>query len=206
MRTTDVIVIGAGHNGLVAACYIARAGLSVLVLERRPVVGGAAVTEELMPGVRVSAASYSLSLLRPDVYRDLELARHGLAFTPKDPQMFVPLPDERHFFVWRDETRTQDELARIHRPDAEAYRRWGRFWDEAVSLLRPFAESPSPPPPLEVERSWGAAAPTCGASRSRAAPPSLWRRSSSRMRCEASSRPRESSVRGRGRGSQARPG
>jgi phytoene dehydrogenase-like protein len=145
-------VIGAGHNGLVAACYLARAGLSVLVLERRPVVGGAAVTEELMPGVRVSAASYSLSLLRPDVHRDLELARHGLACVPKDPQMFVPLPDERHFFIWRDEARTQEELARIHRPDAEAYRRWGQFWEEAVALLRPFAESPPPPPPLEVER------------------------------------------------------
>ena len=145
-------MIGAGHNGLVAACYIARAGLSVLVLERRPVVGGAAVTEELMPGVSVSAASYSLSLLRPDVYRDLELARHGLAFTPKDPQMFVPLPDDRHFFIWRDESRTQEELARIHRPDAESYPRWARFWEEAVALLRPFAESPSPPPPVEVER------------------------------------------------------
>jgi phytoene dehydrogenase-like protein len=152
MRRRDAIVIGAGHNGLVAAGYLARAGLSVLVLERRPLVGGAAVTEELMPGVRVSAASYSLSLLRPDVHRDLELSRHGLVFMPKDPQMFVPLPDERHFFVWRDEARTQEELARIHRPDAEAYRRWGRFWEEAVALLRPFAESPSPPPPLEVER------------------------------------------------------
>ncbi len=113
--------------GLVASCYLARAGLSVLVLERRPVVGGAAVTEELMPGVSISAASYSLSLLRPDVHRDLELTRHGLAFTPKDPQMFVPLPDGRHFFVWRDEARTQEELARIHRPDAEAYPRWERF-------------------------------------------------------------------------------
>ena len=152
MPRRDAIVVGAGHNGLVAACYLARAGLSVLVLERGPVVGGAAVTEELMPGVRVSAASYSLSLLRPDIHRDLELARHGLAFTPKDPQMFVPLPDGRHFFVWRDEARTRAELARIHRPDAEAYRRWGRFWEEAVTLLRPFAESSSPPPPLEVER------------------------------------------------------
>ncbi len=152
MHTTDAIVIGAGHNGLVAACYLARAGLSVLVLERHSVIGGAAVTEEIMPGVRGSAASYALSLLRPDVYRELELARHRLAFTPKDPQMFVPLPDGRHFFIWRDEARTQEELARIHRPDADAYPRWGRFWEEAVALLRPFAESASPPPPLEVER------------------------------------------------------
>jgi phytoene dehydrogenase-like protein len=152
MPRTDAIVIGAGHNGLIAACYLARSGLSVLVLERRPLVGGAAVTEELMPGVRVSAASYSLSLLRPDIHRDLELLRHGLVITPKDPQLFVPLPDDRHFLVWRDEDRTQEELARIHRPDADAYPRWGRFWEEAAALLRPFAESSSPPPPLEVER------------------------------------------------------
>lgn len=152
MQKRDAVVIGAGHNGLVAACYLARAGLSVLVLERRPVVGGAAVTEELLPGVRVSAASYALSLLRPDVYRDLELARHGLQFTPKDPQMFVPLPDGRHFFVWRDAARTREELAKIHPPDADAYPRWGRFWEEAVALLRPFVESADPPPPAEVEK------------------------------------------------------
>ncbi len=141
MKKTDAIVIGAGHNGLVAACYLARAGLSVLVLERRPVVGGAAVTEELMPGVRVSAASYALSSFRPDIYRDLQLARHGLAFGAKDPQMFVPLPDGRHFFVWRDGARTREELQKIHPPDADAYLRWGRFWEEAVALLRPFAET-----------------------------------------------------------------
>ena len=147
MTRPDAIVVGAGHNGLVAACYLARAGLKVRVLERRPVVGGAAVTEELMPGVKVSAASYALSLLRPDIFRDLELARHGLQFTPKDPQLFVPLPENRHFFVWRDGARTREELAKIHPPDADAYLRWSRFWEEAVSLLRPLVESAAPPPP-----------------------------------------------------------
>lgn len=147
----DVIVVGAGHNGLVAACYLARAGQRVKVLERRAVVGGAAVTEELMPGVRVSAASYALSMLRPDVHRDLDLARHGLRFTPKDPQLFVPLPDGRHFFVWRDPARTREELVRISPADADAYGRWGRFWDEAVAQLRPLVEDPDPPPPAEVE-------------------------------------------------------
>lgn len=151
-----MVVIGAGHNGLVAACYLARAGLRVAVLERRGLVGGAAVTEEILPGFRTSTASYSLSLLRPDIHRDLELARHGLRFTPKEPQMFVPLPGGRHFFVWRDAARTREELARIHPPDAEGYRRWGAFWEEAVALLRPFAEDPAPPPPEGVEAALGA--------------------------------------------------
>ncbi|MEX2394034.1 MAG: FAD-dependent oxidoreductase, partial [Actinomycetota bacterium] len=84
--TTDVVVIGAGHNGLVAAAYLARAGLRVNVYERRDVYGGAAVTEEIAPGFRVSTASYALSMLRPDIYTDLELHRHGLVAVPKDPQ------------------------------------------------------------------------------------------------------------------------
>ncbi|HEY8201394.1 MAG TPA: NAD(P)/FAD-dependent oxidoreductase [Actinomycetota bacterium] len=150
-RTWDAVVVGAGHNGLVAAAYLARAGLDVAVLERREVVGGAAVTEELLPGYRVSTAAYSLSLLRPDVWRDLDLGAHGLSFSPKDPQLFVPLPDGRHFFVWRDTDRTCEELARIHGPDADAYRRWNGFWDEAVALLRPLVEAPDPPRLGEVE-------------------------------------------------------
>jgi phytoene dehydrogenase-like protein len=150
-RVRDAVVVGAGHNGLVAAAYLARAGLDVLVLERRDVVGGAAVTEELLPGYRVSTAAYSLSLLRPDVCRDLELPAHGLSWYPKDPQLFVPLPDGRHFFVWRDADRTAAELARIHPADAEGYRRWGAFWEEAVALLRPLVEAPDPPRLGEVE-------------------------------------------------------
>ena len=146
----DAIVVGAGHNGLVAAAYLARAGRSVLVLERRDRVGGAAVTEEIIPGFRVSTASYSLSLLRPDIAADLRLAERGLRLHPKDPQLFVPLPDGRHFFVWRDARRTAEELARIHRPDAEAYGAWTAFWDEAVALLRPLVETDAPPPPAEV--------------------------------------------------------
>lgn len=149
--TRGAVVVGAGHNGLVAAAYLARAGLDVLVLERRSVVGGAAVTEELLPGYRVSTAAYSLSLLRPDIWRDLGLAAKGLSFYPKDPQLFVPLPDGRHFFVWRDADRTAAELARIHPPDADGYRRWSAFWDEAAALLRPLVETPDPPGLRDVE-------------------------------------------------------
>jgi phytoene dehydrogenase-like protein len=148
----DAIVVGSGHNGLVAACYLARAGLRVCVLERRDVLGGATVTEELLPGFRVSTASYSFSLFRPDVYRDLDLAAHGLTFSPKDPQLFVPLPDGRHFFIWRDGERTRSEIERIHPPDVEGHRRWGAWWEEAVALLRPLVEDPDPPPLAGVEK------------------------------------------------------
>ena len=139
------VIVGAGHNGLVAAAYLARAGLDVTVFERRPVVGGAAVTEEIIPGFRASSASYSLSLLRPDIYQELELARHGLEFYPKDPQMFLPLPDGRHFFLWRDESRSLAEIERIAPGDADGYRKFNTFWEEAVALLRPAVEATEPP-------------------------------------------------------------
>src|SRR3982075_3108069 len=117
----EAVVIGAGHNGLVAACYLARAGVRVTVLERAPVVGGAAVTEEIVPGFSVSTASYSLSLLRPDIASELGLAGLGLRLLPKDPQLFVPFADGGgSFFVWRDAARTASELRAIHGPDGDA--------------------------------------------------------------------------------------
>lgn len=148
----DAIVVGAGHNGLVAACYLARAGLRTLVLERRDVVGGAAVTEEVAPGYRVSTASYSFSLFRPDIWRDLGLGSRGIVLHPKDPQMFVPLPDGRHFFIWRDPDRTVDELRRIHPGDADAYPRYNAFWERAVGILRPLIETPGPPGLSDLEK------------------------------------------------------
>jgi phytoene dehydrogenase-like protein len=141
----DAIVIGAGHNGLVAACALAQRGLRVAVLERRDIVGGACVTEEIAPGFRISTAAYSFSLFRPEIFQALDLTRYGLSFYAKEPRMFVPQPDGRHFFVWRDEARTREEIARISKADADAYPRWNAFWEEVAAVVRPMilAEPPS---------------------------------------------------------------
>ena len=105
----DAVVIGAGHNGLVAAAYLARAGLEVEVFERRDVVGGACVTEELWPGVRASPGAYTVSLLRAEIIRDLDLASHGLRVKVHEPYLFAPFPDGRKVVSWstRDRTRAQ---------------------------------------------------------------------------------------------------
>src|SRR6266487_681533 len=95
----DAIIIGAGHNGLVTAAYLARAGRRVLVLERRELVGGCVVTEELWPGFKVSTASYVNSLFPPEIIRDLELKRHGFAMLPRNPSSFTPLPDGRYLLM-----------------------------------------------------------------------------------------------------------
>src|SRR5213080_5145121 len=115
----DAVVVGGGHNGLTAAAYLARGGLRVLVLERRHLVGGAAVTEEVYPGFRFSVASYVVSLLRPEIVRELELPRHGLAILPLDGTL-TPLDGD---YLWRvnDHGRTVRELRRWSLSDAEAY-------------------------------------------------------------------------------------
>src|SRR2546421_111993 len=112
----DAVIVGGGHNGLVAAAYLARAGWKVLVCERRHVLGGAAVTEEIFPGFRFSVASYVVSLLRPEIIRDLDLPRHGLEILPLDGT-FTPLDGD---YLWRsnDHGRTTPELRRWSRMDA----------------------------------------------------------------------------------------
>src|SRR5712692_6282031 len=123
-ETFDVIIVGGGHNGLVTAAYLARAGKQVLVLESRELVGGCAVTEEIWPGYRVSTASYLVSLLQEKVIRDLELERFGYLVDAKDPAFFSPFPDGRHLFMWQDRAKTLAEIAKFSARDAEAYPRY----------------------------------------------------------------------------------
>ncbi|MFY9587629.1 MAG: NAD(P)/FAD-dependent oxidoreductase [Actinomycetota bacterium] len=141
----DVVVVGAGHNGLVAAAYLARAGLSVVLCERRPIFGGACVTEELAPGIRTSTGAYSLSLLLPEIWAELDLARRGLQVIPKDPQLFIPLPEGGSLLIWRDPARTRDELRRFSPSEAEGYDRYNAFWNQAIPFLRSFLLRDAPP-------------------------------------------------------------
>ena len=120
----DLIIIGGGHNGLVTAAYAARAGLKVLVLERREVLGGACVTEEIWPGYKVSTAAYVNSLLRPEIIRDLELARHGFEMLPRSPSSFTPFPDGRSLLLGPDKAMTQREISKFSSRDAEALPRY----------------------------------------------------------------------------------
>jgi phytoene dehydrogenase-like protein len=132
----DVVVIGAGHNGLTCACYLARSGLRVGIVERRAVVGGAAVTEEFHPGFRNSTASYTVSLLNPKVIRDLRLAEHGLTVVERPFSNFLPLPNGEHIKVGGGLEATQREVARFSRRDAEALAAYYERLDVVADVLR----------------------------------------------------------------------
>src|SRR6476659_7762849 len=116
----DAIIIGAGHNGLVTAAYLAKGGYKVIVLERREIVGGCCITEELWPGYKVSTAAYVNSLLRPEIIRDLDLKRHGFQMLPRNPSSFTPFPDGRSLMLGPNKAMTQREISKFSATDAAA--------------------------------------------------------------------------------------
>jgi len=132
----DAIIIGAGHNGLIAGAYLARAGKRVLVLERRDIVGGAAVTEEIFPGYRFTEFSYVVSLLRPEIIRDLELPKHGLKILPL-PSTVTPLDDGDYLAAWDDHDLSRRELYRHSPRDAEAADEYSRVMARAAKAIKP---------------------------------------------------------------------
>jgi len=145
MKTWDTIVIGGGHNGLVCAAYLAKAGQDVLVLERRHVLGGAAVSEELHPGFTFSVCSYVVSLLRPWIIRDLELPKHGLQLIPLESS-FTPLPDGRSLCRWSDADRSRHEITAFSRHDAEIYPEFNQTMLHVARFVKPLIDAAAPDP------------------------------------------------------------
>jgi phytoene dehydrogenase-like protein len=142
----DIIIIGAGHNGLVTAAYLARAGRRVLVLERRSLVGGCVVTEELWPGFKVSTASYVNSLFRPEIIRDLELKRHGFVMLPRSPSSFTPLPDGRYLLMGPDKQMTHREVSKFSKRDAENLPKYEAMLERVADFLEPMLIQTPPNP------------------------------------------------------------
>src|ERR687892_579146 len=144
-----VVVIGGGHNGLTAAASLARAGKKVLVLERRHVLGGAAVTEEVFPGFKFSVCSYVVSLLRPEIIRELDPPRHVLEILPLDGT-FTPMPNGDYLWRMNDHARTRREIARHSPVDAEAYDEYGRAMIEMGRFVKPILNM-FPPDPASLD-------------------------------------------------------
>jgi phytoene dehydrogenase-like protein len=140
----DAIVVGAGHNGLIAAGYLAKAGKKVLVLERRSIIGGATVTEEWFPGYRLSTCSYVCNLLLPEVIADLELEQHGYDVRPFDPQYFVPFPDGSYFMSYLDGRKTREQIAKFSQRDVAGYDAYWAMWDRILERMRPLLLQPAP--------------------------------------------------------------
>jgi phytoene dehydrogenase-like protein len=143
-RSYDAIIVGAGHNGLTAAAYLARAGLSTLVLERRDIIGGCCVTEQIAPGCRASTTSYIASMLRPTVIRDLDLGAHGLRMVPCDPALLVPFPDGCVVPWWADQQRAVEAFRRISPRDAETFVRVDAQLKKLARYLQRFFLEPPP--------------------------------------------------------------
>jgi phytoene dehydrogenase-like protein len=139
----DVVILGAGHNGLTCGAYLAKAGLKVCVLERRSIPGGATITEELWPGIRVSRASYVPGMM-DQIVSDLDLLHHGLELHPVDPQNFAPFPSGRHLFTYLADAKCQKELARFSKKDAAAFPKFSRFLRQFVETVEPMLLTPPP--------------------------------------------------------------
>jgi phytoene dehydrogenase-like protein len=150
----DAIVVGAGHNGLTAAAYLAHAGLSVLVLERREIVGGCCVTEEIAPGCRASTTSYIASMLRPEVISELHLAEHGLRMIPCDPAIQVPFPDGRVVPWWVDRERAQKEFSKFSAKDAARFVQVDDQLKKLARYLQPFFMEPPPEIDASTVKGW----------------------------------------------------
>ncbi|HEY5604901.1 MAG TPA: NAD(P)/FAD-dependent oxidoreductase [Thermoplasmata archaeon] len=145
MAAFDAVIIGGGHNGLVTAGYLAKAGARVIVLEKRGIVGGACVTEEPWPGFRINTFAYVCGLLRPQIVEDLQLRTFGYEPILYDPQYFIPFPDGRSLLLWLDEDKTIDEIAKFSKVDAKAYPRYAAFWNEVLELVEPTLMAPPVP-------------------------------------------------------------
>lgn len=149
----DCIVIGAGHNGLIAAAYLARAGKKVCVVERREVIGGCSVTEELWPGYKVSTASYVVSLLLPEVINELKLKQNGLTILPRNPSSFTPMRDGRHLLLGPNAAANQEQISKFSVRDAENFTRYESLLESVAEHLEPVLNE-SAPDLLPLPRSW----------------------------------------------------
>ncbi|MCL4109639.1 UNVERIFIED_CONTAM: hypothetical protein GTU68_061896 [Idotea baltica] len=149
----DCIIIGGGHNGLVCSAYLAKAGWKVLVCERRDVLGGCAVTEDLWPGFRISTASYVVSLLLPEIENDLQLAKHGYKVLARNPSSFTPFEDGRYLMMGPDKELTRSEIAKFSKKDAEAYPRYEALLERVAECIEPVL-SQTPPDLLPMPSDW----------------------------------------------------